>query len=102
MDSLISWLVILAIAIFYFLPTFAAHKKSHQIGVFILNIFFGWTIIGWIVCLIWAFSGKNEQSTGPNYIFKCPQCGYQKTIQSGLLFFFCDNCKLKVDLRLKT
>jgi Superinfection immunity protein len=40
----------------YFLPTIVAHSR-HSVsatGITIFNLLFGWTGIGWIVCLLWA------------------------------------------------
>jgi hypothetical protein len=42
----------------HFLPTIIAivgHKKS-TLGVFIVNLFLGWTVIGWVVALVWALA----------------------------------------------
>lgn len=50
MGSLIGILIVLAL---YFLPTLCAKKDKGSI--FILNLFLGWTFIGWVVALIWAF-----------------------------------------------
>ena len=40
----------------YLLPSIAAHFKNSPNwgGVFILNLFGGWSIIGWIAALIWG------------------------------------------------
>lgn len=40
----------------YFLPYLIANKKEHlqKRAIYILNIFAGWTIIAWIIALIWA------------------------------------------------
>ncbi len=39
----------------YFLPTFIAAHRGHRVpGIFLLNLFFGWTGIGWLVMLLWA------------------------------------------------
>lgn len=40
----------------YFLPTIMAYsnKKKNGGSICLLNILLGWTIIGWIVALIWA------------------------------------------------
>lgn len=48
--------------VLYFIPTIIAFKRKHRnkIPVGLTNFFFGWTIIGWIVCLIWAFSADVE------------------------------------------
>ena len=40
--------------VLYFLPTIIGHNKRNAVGIFLLNFFLGWTIIGWIIALIWA------------------------------------------------
>lgn len=43
------------ISILYFLPTIVASNRGHGVaGVLLLNLFFGWTGIGWIALLLWA------------------------------------------------
>lgn len=51
----IFWLAVLAAI--YFLPAIvAALVKNPQAGaIFILNMLLGWTGIGWVVALVWAF-----------------------------------------------
>jgi hypothetical protein len=46
-------LILLAI---YFAPTIqaiSAHKKNWQ-AIAVLNLFLGWTLIGWVVAFSWA------------------------------------------------
>jgi Superinfection immunity protein len=39
----------------YFLPTFIAAHRGHRVGgIFILNLLFGWTGIGWLAMLLWS------------------------------------------------
>jgi len=40
----------------YFFPTIVATLREHRndVPVFVLNLFFGWTLIGWVAALIWA------------------------------------------------
>ena len=40
----------------YFLPTFIAgvRSKRNTAAIFLLNLFLGWTGIGWIIALIWS------------------------------------------------
>ena len=40
----------------YFLPSIIALARSkHDIlAIFLLNLFLGWSVIGWIVALVWA------------------------------------------------
>ena len=42
--------------VMYFLPTIvaAARSKRDVLAIFLLNLFLGWSVIGWIVALIWA------------------------------------------------
>jgi Superinfection immunity protein len=39
-----------------FLPTLVAKSRNHPNtpAIFLVNLFFGWTFIGWVVSLIWA------------------------------------------------
>ena len=55
--SLFAWGVVLLI---YFMPTIAAaNRKHHNTGpIAVVNIFLGWTLIGWVVALAWAFTNK--------------------------------------------
>jgi len=31
-----------------------ARSKRDVLGIFLLNFFLGWTVVGWVVALIWA------------------------------------------------
>ncbi len=44
------------LVLLYFLPSLIAARNGnkHQNKIFLTNLFFGWTILGWIGCLIWA------------------------------------------------
>lgn len=58
-----SGMVILGIlALVYFLPTLAAYQRRHRNRdpVFIVNLFFGWTFIGWVIALAWAFTDNTH------------------------------------------
>ncbi len=48
------------IAVLYFLPLWIAaarHCKAGA-GIGVVNIFLGWTFIGWVVALAWAACGE--------------------------------------------
>ena len=49
--------VILIIAV-YFLPTIVGWKTEHSNGIMVLNLFLGWTFIGWVGAFIWAATSK--------------------------------------------
>jgi hypothetical protein len=40
--------------VLYFLPTIIGHNKRGAAGIFLLNFFLGWTVIGWVIALVWA------------------------------------------------
>ena len=44
----------------YFLPSLIALARSKRdlLAIFLLNLFLGWSVIGWIVALVWA--AKND------------------------------------------
>jgi len=42
--------------VMYFLPSILAfaRNKRDTTGIVLLNFFLGWTMIGWVVALVWA------------------------------------------------
>ena len=42
----------------YFLPTIIGRDKADFMGIFIVNLLFGWTVIGWMIALIWACAAE--------------------------------------------
>lgn len=53
MEFLIVLILFLAI---YFVPTMVAYGRSHNnaLAIAVLNVFIGWTLLGWIVATTWA------------------------------------------------
>lgn len=47
----------------YLAPSILAQRYQHpkQPQILMLNIALGWTIVGWIVALIWAFKARPQQ-----------------------------------------
>jgi len=41
---------------FYFLPTLIAFLRQHKnkLAIFLLNLFLGWTVLGWVGSLVWS------------------------------------------------
>lgn len=50
-------------ALFYFLPTLIALLRGHHNGfaIFLTNLLLGWTLIGWIVALIWSTTASQRR-----------------------------------------
>lgn len=44
------------VLILYFLPAMIAfqNKKRNKAAITVLNVFLGWSVIGWIAALVWA------------------------------------------------
>ncbi len=53
-------LVVVGVALIalHFLPGIIATRRHHRsaLAIWLVNIFFGWTLIGWIVALVWALN----------------------------------------------
>ncbi len=45
----------LLFCLLYFLPTLVAVRRGHPVaGILVLNLLFGWTVIGWAALLLWS------------------------------------------------
>jgi len=49
----------------YFIPSIIASSRGHHnsTALFFANLFFGWTFIGWVICLVWSLTNKSEDTT---------------------------------------
>ena len=63
MEDVIILLIIILGIVIYFLPSFIAHYRKHKEFklVFLVNLFLGFTGIGYWVALIWAILGDNKK-----------------------------------------
>jgi hypothetical protein len=65
--GLVGVIVILLIFViglaFYFLPTMIAIFRPHHqcASIAVINLFFGWTFIGWVIALAWSVSATRER-----------------------------------------
>lgn len=84
----------------YLLPTYEAWKKQHSnlTAIALVNIFMGWSLLGWVVAVVWAY--KKPESTNtiappviPEFtpspppqpqreIKKCPFCAEDVLVQA--------------------
>ena len=59
--SVLPGLILLALAlIVYFFPWALAMPRKCKAadGIAVVNLFLGWTFVGWVVALAWAASGE--------------------------------------------
>ena len=54
--SFVGILVFVLFVLVYFLPTIIAFTRRHPdaLLIFLLNLFLGGTIVGWVIALIWS------------------------------------------------
>lgn len=70
------------LVLLYFLPALNGYSRKHNSGdsILLLNLFLGWTILGWLVALIWSASGNTRGATVANDAptpathVRCPEC----------------------------
>lgn len=62
-----AFIMLIAAFVIYFLPTFVAAKRGHPNGtsIFLLDLFLGWTFIGWLAALIWSASAIRKPAETP-------------------------------------
>lgn len=72
-------LTLLSMVLLYFLPTIIGRDKRDAAGILLLNVFLGWTVIGWVIALVWACTREPYHAvrmvpvpTGGRF---CCQCG---------------------------
>ena len=55
-------LLILPSLAVYFVPTIVAIVRHAQnvLGIVLLNIFGGWTLVGWIIALVWSIRDERQ------------------------------------------
>ena len=62
----------------YFIPAIVALERLHHNrgAIFVLNLFLGWTLLGWVAALVWAC--MNPATTAAPLTTKgrvpCPHC----------------------------
>lgn len=61
MEGFVLILVFVVLIAGYFLPTIIANMrgKGNTPAIFALNLFLGWTLLGWVVSLVWALTKDN-------------------------------------------
>lgn len=61
----IGFIMLNIMTIGYFVPSTVAYYRRNECGnvnsIFVLNLFLGWTLVGWVIALIWAMKNKSEK-----------------------------------------
>ena len=63
MEPVLDFLIILAGIAIYFLPAIVANRRNakHDISIFWMNFFFGWTVLGWLAILVWTVAETDPE-----------------------------------------
>jgi uncharacterized BrkB/YihY/UPF0761 family membrane protein len=77
-----SFAIVVTTILLYTFPWMLANHRRHpqQAAIGVLNIFLGWTVIGWIVALIWAATAIQRVTAEPQQVVRrpietCGKCG---------------------------
>jgi Superinfection immunity protein len=70
-DAAFLGFIILVGLISYFIPTIVARvrKTPRPVAIFLVNLVFGWTVLGWIAALVWAVGQRQlrERETADSF-----------------------------------
>lgn len=101
--AFVGFLLIAFCAFLYFLPSIigASRKKKNAGAIFALNLFLGWSLIGWVIALVWALAQDAvptqvivNQAASPAIL--CPSCGKYSAAGSA----FCQTCGSSLTARV--
>jgi hypothetical protein len=61
-DILNGFLIVIAMFAFYLAPFIVAKVRgmAYRWSILTLNLFLGWTLIGWVISLCWSVAGTAE------------------------------------------
>jgi hypothetical protein len=72
-------LTLIFLLLLYFLPAIIGRDKHDAAAIFLLNLFLGWTVIGWVIALLWACAAEPYATVRlvpvPESGRFCSQCG---------------------------
>lgn len=90
--GVLALLAVGAVLFLYFLPSFLGRRKGNFKAIFALNLLLGWTLVGWVVSLVWALSqetavpAQKVPTERPSRL--CSRCGRYNAGSA----YFCGNC----------
>lgn len=69
-------ILIILFLLIYFLPSLFGVGKRNSGAIFALNLLLGWTLIGWVVSLVWALTkdAPNTAAPPPTAPWICARC----------------------------
>lgn len=88
-----SWIILSLAVVLYLLPTGIASHRRHRnmTPIMLVNIFLGWTVVGWLVALIWSTTSNTEGPPAAPQV-RCPSCAEMISAQAKI----CKHCHAPV------
>jgi hypothetical protein len=83
-------ILIVAMVAVYFLPSIIARVNGVRSSIYLINLFLGWTVLGWLIALSLALSEAYERQCPKCAAFvdrratACPYC--HKLLEAGRVF----------------
>ena len=59
-EIVVTAIIYLVALLIYLIPTIIGLRKRNSLAIIAINVFLGWTFIGWVGSLIWAISSKSK------------------------------------------
>ena len=94
MDQMTGFVIVLVSLLVYLLPTFIGWKKRNGKAIFALNLLLGWTVLGWIIALVWALTVDSQPPQVAASVTPNPDPAIKTTIEpskpskvAGFIFF---------------
>ncbi len=58
-----AFLIVVVVGVLYVVPTITAFSRMHhqRVAIMALDLFLGWTLLGWVAAMVWALTATREQ-----------------------------------------
>ena len=56
------FIILVVLGFIYFITAIVGRKKRNFGAIFALNLLLGWTLLGWVLALVWALTVDNGES----------------------------------------
>lgn len=88
-----SWIIFSLAVVLYLLPTGIASHRRHRnmTPIMLVNVFAGWTGVGWLVALIWSTTSNTEGPPAAAQV-RCRACAELISAQAKI----CKHCHTPV------
>jgi hypothetical protein len=85
-------ILIVLLAGLYFQPFLCGMKKRNAVAIFVLNLFLGWTLVGWVAGIGLGIHPGGIQQTFPE-VWTCGKCNSEVHAGDG----FCPDCAAEIE-----